>query len=325
MFHSLKIVALFIFLISSFGIQAQDSTLENIVLTYPSRFNSVDDLANKINTDFHSSEDKARAAYVWMTHHISYDIKGINKQTKVSFSYKTEDDLLAQKRAFRQELARKTLKKKKAVCEGYATLYKELCSKFNIECEIITGSSKTFISEIGHAKLPTNHSWNAIKINGRWSLVDVTWGAGSIDFSQMRFKKHYTPIYFDCEPESFLLNHFPDKSQWQLVEREMTLKEFGLQHQVFQAYWDSNIRLVAPLKGKLEYKKGDSIQFRIENLSPKSHLAYKYRNKKFGEQLTLKRVGTTCSFSIPMTPLKRNELIIYIDTKPALGFKTYRR
>jgi len=325
MIHSFKRFALFILLITGFAVQAQNSSLENIVLNYPSRFNSVDELANKISTDFHSNEDKAKAAYVWMTHHIRYDVKGMNKQSRVRFSYTSQADLMAKKRAFRQELASKTLKRKKAVCEGYATLYKELCMQFQIECEIVAGSSKTFISEIGNAKLPTNHSWNAIKLAGKWRLVDVTWGAGTIDFGQMRFKKSYTPFYFDCEPQRFLINHFPDKSQWQLVEKKITLKDFGDQHQVFQASWDTNIKLTAPQKGILEYKKGDSIQFRIENLSPKNHLAYKYRTEKFGEEVNLSRNGKTCYFSIPMTALKRNELIIYIDTKAALGFKTLRK
>ena len=325
MIKSIKIFAFFIFLIPSFVVQAQDSTLEKTVLNYPSRFNSVDDLADKINDDFNSKKDKAKAAYMWMAHHISYVIKGMNKQSRVSFSYTSEAELVAQKRAFRRELALQTLKRKKGVCEGYATLYKEVCSKLNIECEIVTGSSKTFISEIGDAKLPTNHSWNAINIDGKWRLVDVTWGAGTIDFSQMRFKKNYTAIFFDCEPNEFLLNHFPDKSQWQLVENEITLKDFGHQHQVFQAYWDANIKLISPQKGILEYKKGDSIQFRIENLSPKNQLIYKYRSEKFAKQITPKCDGKACHFSIPMTALKRNELIIYIDTKAALGFKTLRK
>lgn len=323
--HTFKTVALFILMLASAGIQAQNSSLDNIVLNYPSRFSSVDDLANKINADFHSNKDKAKAAYVWMTHHISYDVKGMNKQSRVRFSYTSKADLMAKKRAFRRELASKTLNRKKAVCEGYATLYKELCSKLHIECEIVTGSSKTFISEIGNAKLPTNHSWNAIKLAGKWRLVDATWGAGSIDFNTMRFKKAYTAIYFDCEPNNFLINHFPDKRQWQLVEKEITLKDFGNQHQVYQTYWDANIKLIAPQKGILEYRKGDRIQFRTENLSPKNHLIYKYRNEKFAKAITPKRNGKISHFSIPMTAQKRNELIIYIDTKAVLGFKTLRR
>jgi len=325
MFHSFKIVALFIFLTSSIGVQAQNSTLKKQVLTYPSRFSSVEALANKINADFHSPEDKAKAAYVWMTHHISYDVKGINKQKRVAFKYSSEADLKAQKKTFRKALALKTLKRKKAVCEGYSTLYKALCTHLNIECEMITGSSKTFISEIGNTRLPSNHAWNAIKLNGTWHLVDVTWGAGSVDYSQMRFRRSYNPSFFDTEPSDFIINHFPDKSQWQLLDQKMSIKDFGLQYQIFQAYWDSNIKLIAPQSGILKHKKGENIQFRIENLSPKSHIAYKYRNEKFGNRITVNRTDGICRFTVPMTHLRKNELIIYIDTKPALGFKCQRQ
>jgi len=312
-------------LISSIASFAQKSTLEKTVLNYTGRFSSVNELANKIQADFKKQEDKAKAAYVWMANHISYDIRGINKQTRVAFTYSSEADLKAQKRAFRKELAHKTLRRRKAVCEGYATLYKELCTQFNIECEIITGSSKTFISEIGNTRLPSNHSWNAIKINGTWRLVDVTWGAGSVNYSQMRFERLYTSSYFNSKPYDFRINHFPDKKQWQLIDKKISLKDFGEQHQVFQAYWDSKIELRTPQKGIIEYKKGDRIQFAIENLSPQSHIAYKYRNEKYGNQIKINRNGKTSHFSIPMTHLRKNELIIYIDTKPALGFKTLRR
>ncbi len=217
-----KTLALISLLISSIAASAQKSTLEKTVLNYPNRFSSVNELADRIQADFTSQKDKAKAVYVWMANHISYDIKGINKQKRVAFKYSSEADLKAQKRAFRKELALKTLKRRKAVCEGYATLFKELCTHFNIKCEIITGSSKTFIAEIGNTRLPSNHAWNAIKLNGTWRLVDVTWGAGSVDYSQMRFRRSYNPSFFDTEPSDFIINHFPDKSQWQLLDQKMS-------------------------------------------------------------------------------------------------------
>ncbi|MDE5422752.1 hypothetical protein L3073_11085 [Ancylomarina sp. DW003] len=313
------------FLLASLSGLAQKNSVEDKVSTYPSRFASVEALANKIESDFDSKEDKAKAAYVWMAKHINYDVEQVNKTSRVAFKYFSKEELLAQKRAFRKELAQKTLRRKKAICEGYATLFKELCLAFNIECEIITGSSKTFISEIGYPKLPSNHSWNAYKLNGKWYLVDVTWGAGSVDFNQMRFKKLYTAAYFNCKPEKFLINHFPDDEKWQLLPNKLSLSDFGKQYQAYQAYWDSGIELIAPQSGILKYKKGDSIQFTIEKLSPKYDIAYKYRNEKYGNKVTLKRRGKSCTFSVPMTHLRKNELIIYIDTKPTLGFKTQRR
>ena len=56
-----------------------------------------------------------------------------------------------------------------------------------------------------------------------------------------------------------------------------------------------------------------------------SHIAYKYRNEKFGNRITVNRTDGNCRFTIPMTHLRKNELIIYIGTKPALGFKCQRQ
>ncbi|MBQ7430278.1 transglutaminase domain-containing protein [Butyrivibrio sp.] len=54
-----------------------------------------------------------------------------------------------------------------AVCEGYAKAMMYFCQKANIECIVVPGYIRTS---------GTAHLWNAVKLDGQWYFVDVTWG-----------------------------------------------------------------------------------------------------------------------------------------------------
>ena len=58
----------------------------------------------------------------------------------------------------------------KAVCEGYAEAFQYLLQKAGIQSFIITGSSSNPATGI-----PEGHAWNAVRIDGRYYHVDVTW------------------------------------------------------------------------------------------------------------------------------------------------------
>ena len=56
-----------------------------------------------------------------------------------------------------------------AICSGYAKAYKLLLDAVGIENTLLTGKT----SEDGGD--PVAHIWNAVKLNGAWYYVDVTW------------------------------------------------------------------------------------------------------------------------------------------------------
>ena len=58
----------------------------------------------------------------------------------------------------------------KAVCEGYAEAFQYLLQKVGIQSFIITGTSSNPASGI-----PEGHAWNAVRIDGMYYHVDVTW------------------------------------------------------------------------------------------------------------------------------------------------------
>lgn len=54
----------------------------------------------------------------------------------------------------------------KSVCAGYAMIFKEAMDRLGVECDVITE--------------PGVHDWNAIKIDGKWYPLDLTWEANNI-------------------------------------------------------------------------------------------------------------------------------------------------
>ena len=55
-----------------------------------------------------------------------------------------------------------------AVCEGFAKAFKLMCDHVGVESIVLTGRSLLHGAD-------TLHAWNAVRINGEWTCVDVTW------------------------------------------------------------------------------------------------------------------------------------------------------
>ncbi|MGQ1909689.1 transglutaminase domain-containing protein [Marinifilum sp. RC60d5] len=319
-----KIKSILIILISClfFQTKAQVSNhLITIITEYPSDFSSTNDLVRLINKDFKNKEEKAAAAFTWIALNIAYDTKQVGKPNRVRFSYRTEEELLAKKKQYRIDLAEKSLKKKKALCESYSTLYQILCNKMNIECKIVPGTARRYVSEIGKSNLPSNHAWNAIKIHNKWLLVDVTWAAGWVDYSKMKFHKEFSPAYFASSPEEFAMKHYPDNEEWLLKQTIQNKTDFALQPIPFKAFFGKGIKLISPKKGIQNIKKGNALEFKLLNVTKETEIAYHFKSDKFGKKVKSIRKNNSLLFKIYREFKGKNELIIYFDNIPALGYK----
>lgn len=185
-------------LIFAVTVQAQDFTkVDATVKSWPD-FADTDKFAAKVNADFKREDEKARAIFTWIATHIKYDLAayGVNERP-VAYSFKTQEEKQAKEKKFKEDLAQKTLKTKKGVCQGYATLFLIVAEKAGLEPVIITGTSKSHPAHIGAAPGASDHAWNAVKIGGEWKLLDATWAAGTVTifpmikngFSQQRLKR----------------------------------------------------------------------------------------------------------------------------------------
>ena len=173
---------------------------------------NMDALAEYLLQGTSSDVERARSAYSWIAYHVRYDY--------ASMSLGPACD----------ELAITTMKNGKAVCEGYAALFQTLGRKMNLDVKIIPGYSKGFGYKSGQKFSGFDHSWNAVLINGKWELMDVTWAAGYIESVNGKpvFKYKFEPFWFMTEPKAFVFTHFPVKPEFLFFSPEITLNQFSV-------------------------------------------------------------------------------------------------
>jgi hypothetical protein len=140
--------------------------------------------------------EKARAIFRWVTDRISYDVDAYFSNNLVAMN---ADDVLRQRRS---------------ICDGYATLFEHLAHEAGMEAVTIKGYAKAYGHAPGARFDRPNHTWNAIKIDGQWRLVDTTWGAGYV--RNGRYVKALTETFFLAPPEQLMFTHFPLNEAWQL-------------------------------------------------------------------------------------------------------------
>ena len=79
---------------------------------------------------------------------------------------------------------------------------------------IVRGNRET--SDLSRDK--PNHVWNAVFLAGRWNLVDCTWGAGYVREQTGCFHQEMRLHYLFTDPRDFIRDHFPLRSEWQLLQ-----------------------------------------------------------------------------------------------------------
>ena len=159
--------------------------------------------------------------------------------------------------------AENVLKNRKAVCIGYATLLKEMCAIAGIECEIINGYSKTTINDINRKLSKTDHAWNAVKLYGRWYLLDATWGTGFFDEKRKKTIKHFVELYYLTPPNNFIKTHFPTDKKWQLLGKPITKLSFTRMAIYYNGYFENNISNLLPGNGLIKLNLKDTLEIKF--------------------------------------------------------------
>lgn len=154
--------------------------------------------------------DKARAIYRWITANVTYDDVAYNTKT-----YGAGD-------------AERTLRTRKGVCGDFSELYKELALAAGLDAVKVTGWSKTKDLPPGTRLEQPDHAWNAIRIDGRWQLMDVTWGQGhgNEKTGQLVTVTEFNEYWFAPPPSEFVLQHLPEDPDWQFLADPVSLDEF---------------------------------------------------------------------------------------------------
>lgn len=174
---------------------AIDNKLKSIEIK---KYNSVQQLHNNIVLPSYSDGDKVYAIAKFITNNIEYGERAGNPLNCIN--------------------------SREGVCQDYAELFIALCKLSNIENNFITGDGKTSANDIGFYS--SNHAWNIVRVNGKYQIYDLTWAAGTYDSKTKSFNKQFNEQYFNANPEEFILNHFPDESKWQLLDKPLSKNEY---------------------------------------------------------------------------------------------------
>lgn len=210
-------------------------------------FNYIDSVASHLNYQGKSTRelakllsqyattdlDKARIIYSWIAYHIDYDVENFLQGTIKSVT------------------SEEVLKSRKAVCDGYSKLYKDLATKMGLSAIVIEGYAKGYgYNYLAQDRLnQTNHAWNAVKINQSWYLIDSTWGAGFIQDN--KFIRKFDNFYFAPAPEALIFSHFPDNSEWQLIERKYTGEDFLNFPKFSPDFFELELKLISPFQNNI--------------------------------------------------------------------------
>jgi len=222
---------------------------------HPKAIDIPSDLAAKMKTDpkpiipefvkhvtsgITSDEEKIRVLHDWTALNIRYDVEGYFGNGKIV--YDTFD----------------VIKTGKSVCEGYCNVFELLLTSAGIENKKIPGYARGYGFNLfaEGEKFENNHAWTAVKLNGKWQLIDVTWNSGFID--GINFVPHYTLGYYLLSPEKFIHTHFPETPEWQLISKPVSFEQFIDMPYLTERFFALGFDLVT--KPARRYDCGDSFK-----------------------------------------------------------------
>jgi len=316
----MKQLLFFLFLIH-FSTQSQDFTkVDALVKNYP-RFSKVENLALQIEKDFTSDKEKARAAFFWLAKNIRYNLREYYnpKQRSYNFRYSSKEERKQKLQVFKDKLVAETFLNKTGVCEEYAQSFKKICDLLGLESEVIKGTVRNNPDEIGKYENDTNHVWNAVKLDNKWIVLDATWAAGYENNG--RWIRKFNNYFYNIPKEKIFKTHFPEDSIWILRFGRITKREFYNQPIYGNSLLSSNASLISPKDGIINVNSSKEITLKFKNLDIKYIISYTFKGMRYSQKPIITRENTISTLTIKNAQ-KNSELILYINRKAALQFKT---
>ncbi|KAM3834125.1 kyphoscoliosis peptidase isoform 2-T2 [Vipera latastei] len=259
---------------------------------------SVEELVQTLLRVAHTDLEKVRAIWMWICHHIEYDVIGFFNKENQSFS------------------PQDVLQSGKSICEGYAGLFEQMCRIAGVHCMNLSGYSKGYGYKPGQTfEGEYDHAWNAVYLDGRWHLVDSTWGCGSVDEGCSKFTFRYNEFYFLTHPALFINNHFPDNNNWQLLKPTVALKQFENNMLYKSDFYKMGLLVAHPETSIIQTVNG-KVTIVVESSSPMLFMFELKRAKEYS-LMTLKRNG----MKLELYPQKMGSHKLQIYAKPSKGLE----
>lgn len=193
---------------------------DSVALAVPTHARgSVDSVSRYLFRGLDTEAERARAVYRFVAENIEYDAAAYFGVRIVSPS--AEPDAV--------------LRRRRAVCDGFAQLVAALGRRGGLEVALVPGIARGGNGRVGEV-VRGGHSWNAVKVDGEWKLMDASWGAG--DLIGRAFVRRFRDFYFFTPPEKLIFDHLPRDSRWQLLGRRVSDREFFRQVLPTRDFWE---------------------------------------------------------------------------------------
>lgn len=217
-----------------------------------------DSLGRTISREFATPGERLRAIYCWITAHIAYNT-AIYKPWSARYRYDADPlDTVISWPSGDEMVARKVMRQGKAVCDGYSRLFKVLCDYAGLEAVVIQGFGRGYRSD----KFKTNHTWNAVKLDSTWYLLDLTWAAGYMSLADDYIASRNDEYYL-AQPQRFFFEHHPEDLRWALLAQPPVLSDFKRTPFRTKNFTRYGFASFLPGTGNLEATPGDTLKFQL--------------------------------------------------------------
>ncbi len=201
----MKQLVLVFFLLNAIMSYGTDySVIDNQSKSVPSNLKTANEISHFLTKNHTTTTDKLRAIYYWISHNIRYDLDQMSSNKQYNNSQEILDEVLLNRRG---------------VCQHYAELFNACCQFAGVQSYVILG----YTSQNGKLD-KISHAWNAVNVDGKYHLIDVTWAAGHLENG--KYKYEFDDQYFLISPSEFIKTHIPFDPIWQFSINPLSHKEF---------------------------------------------------------------------------------------------------
>jgi hypothetical protein len=266
----------------------------------------VGELARQLVATVSGEREKAQALYDWIARNIRYDIVAYRSGNLPDPS---PELVLAQRMG---------------VCEGYARLFLAMAEAVGLEAVMVPGYAKGFAPNQDQSR--PDHAWNAVKIDGEWVLLDVTWGSGHIA-ADKSFQAEFEPFWFATPPEEFAVTHLPVEDRWQLLSSPVDTATFWARPSLGPTAFEYQLSLDSHPRGRIESDGPLEMNFSTGREARLMAALYQGDSPLPGTHALVERQGR--NFTVSVRPPEPGEyrLIIFagpIDQLEAQSAVTYQ-
>jgi len=165
-------------------------------------------IATQVTSGVVDTHQQVFLLYNWVANTLDYD-----------FELRSDYELQTVFFSSRRILTVAALKRKKTVCAGYAYIFEDLCKAQGIEVETIHGFTKKLITS-SDIRTKVHHTWNAVKIKGKWTFVDITWAKSQGSPGALN---HF---WFSTSPQDFIKTHYPKDKKYTFLRNPISFEAF---------------------------------------------------------------------------------------------------